>query len=144
MWYGLAIDLVLIALLVPTIAYCGLVHRRLSTWRAAESQMTTLIARFNDATARAELGIAQLKSAAEAAARGLEPKVAEARALIDDLDALNARANRLATALERNGGAPISPALVTPMIGAEDRRPVREGARSRHETELLKALREAK
>ena len=147
--YGLAVDGVLVLLLVVTICYCATLNRRLGALRAAQDEMKRLAATFNDATARAETSIMQLKTAAEDAFGELDPKMRSARELIGDLDMLNHRANKLIKRLDPTTEAPArksAPRAAPAQPDPSPRRgPAREApaARSRAEKELIQAIKAA-
>ena len=150
----MVLELIVVALLVITIAYCVPLHRRLGTLRMAQDEMKEFIASFNEATARAESSVTHLRAAASESARALEPRIDTANTLVGDLDMLTHRAGKLANRLE-NTSTPVSgakpatrvagPSLATNQEPATKARPKQPTtARSRSENELLKALREAR
>ena len=108
MTLGLLADGVLAILLLVTIGYCALVHKRLGAIRKAESAMRGLADDLNTATARAESGLNQLRATAAEAAEGFDPLMREARSLAGDLDMLCHRARKLADRLD----PPAAPATV--------------------------------
>ncbi len=154
MSYGFLLELIVVALLVVTIGYCVALHRRLGTLRMAQDEMKQFIASFNEATARAESSVAHLRAAASESARALEPRVEQANTLVSDLDMLTHRAGKLADRLE-NTTTPTS--VARPAVGsarpnqgttrklATKAQPAQPTAgRSQTESELLKALQEAR
>ena len=154
MGYGFLLELIVVVLLVVTIGYCVALHRRLGTLRMAQDEMKQFIASFNEATARAESSVAHLRAAASESARGLQPRIEQANTLVGDLDMLTHRAGKLANRLE-NTATPASSARpaakpARPSRGAK-RKPATTvqsapptAGRSQTESELLKALREAR
>ena len=58
---SLIIDILILVLLAVSVGYCVVLNRRLSTLRQGQKEFVTLIARFDDATQRAELNIERLR-----------------------------------------------------------------------------------
>ena len=114
------LDLVVIALLVPTIVYCWILTRRLDSLRKSRDELGRIVASFNDATLRAEAGIPKLKKATTEANQTLKDRVDKAQTLRDDLAFMVERAEELANRLEsavraarQDGGAATAPANAT-------------------------------
>jgi len=101
MTIALLLDAALVVLLMVTIAYCALVHRRLGVLRAAQDEMQEMIARFNQATQRAEAGISGLRAVGEEVNRQIDPKIEDTRVLRDDLQLLIERGEKAAERLEQ-------------------------------------------
>ena len=154
MSYGFVLELIVVALLVVTIGYCVALHRRLGALRMAQDEMKHFVTSFNDATARAESSVAHLRVAASESARALEPRVEQANTLVGDLDMLTHRAGKLANRLENIAtpalGATPAAKSTKPSLGANRKTATkaqpaqRTAGRSQSESELLKALREAR
>ena len=150
MAWGLLADGFLAVLLVVTIGYCALLHRRLGAIRQAESAMRALADDLNAATARAESGLNQLRATAAEAADGFDPLMREARAVAGDLDMLCHRARKLADRLDHPAPAPA--ARAPPRAKAPPKKPVEtapvkqplRATRSRSERALLEALKAAR
>jgi hypothetical protein len=147
MGWGLIADGILAVLLMVTIGYCGLVHRRLGAIRKAEHAMRGLADDLNAATARAESGLNQLRATAAEAAEGFDPLMREARSLAGDLDMLCHRARKLADRLDR----PATPAEAPVRANSPPKKPVKTApverlpaTRSRSERALLEALKAAR
>lgn len=98
---GLILDGVVAALLVATIAYCAILHRRLVALRGTTSDMHRLMADFARATERAERGIAELRRLGVEVGETLQARTATARALGDELQIMTDAGSRLADRLER-------------------------------------------
>ncbi len=144
MAWGLIADGILAALLIVTIGYCALVHRRLGAIRKAEHAMRALADDLNAATARAETGLNQLRATAAEAAEGFDPLMREARSLAGDLDMLCHRARKLADRLD----PPSTPAKSPVRPKAKPKKPAKpvsaeplRATRSKSERALLEALR---
>ena len=147
MAWGLIADGVLAMLLVITIGYCALVHRRLGAIRKAEHAMRALADDLNAATARAESGLNQLRATAAEAAEGFDPLMRDARSLAGDLDMLCHRARKLADRLDRPAAPAKAPALTkSPPKKTAKSAPVERlrATRSRSERALLEALKAAR
>jgi prophage DNA circulation protein len=95
-----AISLVIIALLIPTIAYAVILNRKLTALRKSRDEFAKVIANFNDATLRAEAAIPKLKKATHEASVALKDRVEKAQALRDDLAFMIERAEEMAGKLE--------------------------------------------
>jgi hypothetical protein len=94
------LDLVVIALLIPTIVYAVVLNRRLAALRRSRDELAKVVASFNDATMRAEAGIPKLKKATTEANLALKDRVEKAQTLRDDLAFMVERAEELAARLE--------------------------------------------
>jgi len=106
-----ALDVVMIALLAATIAYCVILERKLRALRADQGAFMRMIEAFGEATARAEHSIARLSAASAEHGVRLDEKAATAQAIVDELAFLTERAERLADRLAsvRAPTAPASP-----------------------------------
>ncbi|GEM_PF-1929412 len=102
---ALILDGVLILLLVLSIGYSAMLHRRLGILRTAQGDMQEMILHFNQATQRAEAGISGLRGLGEEINRQVDPKLEDARVLRDDLQLLVERGERAAEQLEQSVSA---------------------------------------
>jgi hypothetical protein len=93
------IDIIVIALLVPTIAIAVVLNRRLAALRSNKAELDALIQSFNDSCARAEAGVRSLRSATDEATR-LQAYLQRSQTLRDDLSYLLDRGTSLADRLE--------------------------------------------
>jgi len=146
MTFDTALNLLVIALLVPTIVYAVILNRRLSALRKSRDELAKVVANFNDATLRAEAGIPKLKKATNEASMALKDRVEKAQSLRDDLAFMIERAEEMAGKLESSvrvarseasfgaaapAAAPASPASATlagglrPNLAAEPAAPLR-------------------
>ncbi len=100
MTFSLVLDLVIVALLVPTIIFAVVLNNRLAVLRKNREELSRLVAAFNDATVRAESGIPRLRKTSEDSARALQEQVERARTLRDDLAFMIERAEGMAGRLE--------------------------------------------
>ena len=97
--YALLLDFLVAGLLIATIAYAWVLNRKLSALRDAKPEMEALIARFVQATGRAENGLAEIRQTAEQTGEALRQATEEGRAIADDLVFLVERAGKLADRL---------------------------------------------
>jgi uncharacterized phage infection (PIP) family protein YhgE len=94
------LNLLVIALLIPTIIFAVILNRRLSALRKSRDELAKVVANFNDATLRAEAGIPKLKKATNEASMALKDRVEKAQSLRDDLAFMIERAEEMASKLE--------------------------------------------
>ena len=94
------IDIVIIALLIPTIIYAYNLNKSLNMLRQNQKSMAQLISALNEATFKAESSIPKLKSVTEHSSEGLKEVVDNAKELKNDLLFINERADSLADRLE--------------------------------------------
>lgn len=151
----LLINLVIIALLIPTIIYAYRLNKNLQILRENQNSLAKLVEALNDATFKAENSIPKLKTVTEHSSENLKEVVDSAKELKDDLLFINERADNLADRLEHviSDGRQIK----TPAAGLSRVEPgydsgtlddfrssAPEASRSEAEMELLKALRSIK
>lgn len=145
--YKLVLDVIIALLLAATILYAVVLNRRLGILRRNGDELAKLIARFNEATLRAESSIPKLRKAAEEAGQALQERVEKAQSLRDDLAFMIERADTMATKLEagvrnaRSEAKPV-PRAIRPVVAAADGDSLEE--RSEAERELLRALQSAR
>lgn len=134
----LIINLIIIALLIPTIVYAYRLNNSLKTLRQNQNSLAQLVNALNEATFKAENSIPKIKSVTEHSSEGLKEVVDSAKELKDDLLFINERADNLADRLENviSSSRNISHSTAKPQITEENR--------SEAELELLKALRSIK
>lgn len=94
------LNLIVIALLIPTISYAVILNRRLTALRKSRDELAKVVANFNDATLRAEAGIPKLKKATNEASMALKDRVEKAQSLRDDLAFMIERAEEMASKLD--------------------------------------------
>lgn len=153
----LLVNLVIIALLIPTIIYAYRLNKNLDTLRQNQNSLAKLVSALNDATFKAENSIPKLKSVTEHSSEGLKEVVDNAKELKDDLLFINERADNLADRLEHviSGSRSIKDEPAVKSAGLKDKNayiPAEspadkfeiEDSRSEAELELLKALRSIK
>src|SRR5690606_4266644 len=100
MTLAIAVDLLLAALLVATLAYGAMLHRRLGRLRQDRDRLAEVVGQFNEATARAVAGMEGIKATADASGTSLQSVIDRAGATIEDLRFLVERGERAAARLE--------------------------------------------
>src|SRR3546814_3721621 len=83
----------LIVLLLPTLVYVVLLHRRLSSLRADREAVDAVVERMNEATRRADAALKGIRQTAEQAKTTLDEPTVRAQALRDELSFLVQRAD---------------------------------------------------
>lgn len=145
----LIINIIIIALLIPTIIYAYRLNSNLKALRQNQSSLAQLIKALNEATFKAENSIPKLKSVTEHSSEGLKEVVDSAKELKDDLLFINERADNLADRLEnvisnsRNMENEIKPSNMSKDDSVYKNLDTKD-TRSEAELELLKALRSIK
>ena len=142
----LIINLIIIALLIPTIIYAYRLNNNLKVLRQNQNSLAQLVSALNEATFKAESSIPKLKSVTEHSSEGLKEVVDSAKELKDDLLFINERADNLADRLENviSTGRNIKTENVSQTKAATSQDQIDADARSEAEMELLKALRSIK
>lgn len=163
---SLVLDVLVAILLIATIIYAIILNRKLGRLRADRAEFETMIARFVDATQKADAGLKGLKATAEEVGRSLQQPTDRAVAIRDELVFMIERADALAEKLanrtsprEERGVAGFAADLsAANLAGAAHvgrgqarvapEEPVDEsdeaGGRSKAERDLLRALRNAR
>lgn len=161
----LALDLLLVVLLLATIVYAMVLHRRLASLRSEKEGLEVFLERMSQATTKADASLKGLRQTAEEARSVLDEPVTKAQALRDELLFLvergDATAERLAEVSgglaaaastgAQSGGAsqgPSEPVRRTAAPAKPSRRQTAEaedetgdGVRSQAERDLMNALR---
>lgn len=154
MTLALILDVLLILLLLATIVYAMVLHRRLSMLRSEKEGLETFLERMNQATAKADASLKGIRQTAEQAQALLNDPMMKAQALRDELLFLIERADGSA---ERLAGNSSGKGREEPVAQAPIRKPARraapapapqpevgpgdDGARSQAERDLMNALR---
>jgi uncharacterized phage infection (PIP) family protein YhgE len=134
-------DIVIIALLIPTIIYAYSLNRSLNLLRQNQKSLAQLVSALNEATFKAENSIPKLKSVTEHSSEGLKEVVDNAKELKNDLLFINERADSLADRLENV----ISSSRNIEQQPTKQTAPAKDlDDRAAAELELLKALRAIK
>jgi len=151
----LLLDAAIAVLLLATIAYAAILHRKLSVLRESRQQMEQLAVRFTEASGTAERVLAEIRQAAGDSGQALQKSIAQGNALADDLMFLVERAGGLAKRLEDAGKAPEPQRRPTEALAAKSTgsRSAAGGARTKEaglqraaagaaeDSEFMKALR---
>lgn len=142
----LIINLIIIALLIPTIIYAYRLNNNLKVLRQNQNSLAQLVSALNEATFKAESSIPKLKSVTEHSSEGLKEVVDSAKELKDDLLFINERADNLADRLENviSTGRNLKTENMSQTKAATSQDQIDADARSEAEMELLKALRSIK
>ena len=98
----LILDVIIVALLVATIFYCWLLNKRLGHWRRDEQRLREMIADFDAATRRAEVGIRNLRQTGENIENTLQKRMRDARALSDELQFMIENLDSLTTHFDQS------------------------------------------
>lgn len=117
------LDVVIVALLVPTIVYAVILNRRLDALRRNRDELGRMIVAFNEATVRAEAGIPKMKRAVEEVGETLRETMEKAHGLRDDLAFMTERADSMANRLEghlREARGAVKPAASGETFSAAD------------------------
>jgi hypothetical protein len=94
------IELVLAALLAPTLFCCIVLERRLRNLRKDQESLHTTVRALNAGVAAAQTSLAGLRVAAKEADQTLGVKVSSARLLADELSVLTSSGERIASRME--------------------------------------------
>lgn len=89
----LTIDVILIVLLLATIVYAVVLHRRLGVLRSEKDDLEGFLDRMSQATAKADASLKGIRQTAEQAQALLNDPIAKAQALRDELLFLIERAD---------------------------------------------------
>ena len=98
--YEMIIDITIIVLLIPTIAFLHKLSKNLNIVTENQSSLSHLVNSLNDAAIKAETAIPQLKSATSFSAEELEKAAENASKTKEELKFLIERAENLAGRLE--------------------------------------------
>ncbi|MBQ8465808.1 MAG: hypothetical protein IJ545_07360 [Alphaproteobacteria bacterium] len=147
--FELVINLLIIALLIPTIIYAYRLNKNLTILRENQSSLSRLISSLNEATVKAESSIPKLRNVTEQSSQNLQDVVESAKSLKDDLTFINERADNLADRLENviHDGRQIKNDISAEEISLDKKSRFSDTPaddRSAAEMELLKALRSIK
>jgi len=136
------LELALIGLLAATLFHALRLERALGVLKRDRAALEELVSGFNASFRQAEIGIGQLRAAADGAGRQVARQVDAGKGVRDDLAFLVERGERVADRLEQLVRA-ARPLLHEP---ARDPEPAAEQPRLRSQAErdLLKALRLAR
>ena len=140
----LIINIIIIALLVPTILYTYRLNNNLKVLRQNQNSLAQLVNALNDATFKAENSIPKIKSVTEHSSEGLKEVVDCAKELKDDLLFINERADNLADRLENVISTGRNLKTENDLSKVVEPVQLQVNDRAEAELELLKALRAIK
>ncbi len=144
----LLLDGIIIVLLLGTIITASVLSSRLKILRDSRKDFQEMIAKFDQATARAEAGVKSLLANAHKAGDELQGRLDRARTLRDELSSMIESADSLARRLEsassrvsdKSKPAASEPPLSTQQRNIPEPPPVAPDPRSKAERDLMRAL----
>ncbi|MEQ9640484.1 MAG: DUF6468 domain-containing protein [Alphaproteobacteria bacterium] len=95
------LDGLVAVLLVVTVGYCVILHRRLGALRDSQNDLEKLLGAFAEATESARRGVAELRAAGDQVGQELQARVDAARILRDELEMIADTGNDLADRLDQ-------------------------------------------
>lgn len=98
---GLIFDGGLAVLLVITIGYCSRLSSRIRVLQDSRGELASMIAQFDQATARATASMSELQTVSKRITDALQLKIEKANFLADDLAFLIEKSSKLASQLEQ-------------------------------------------
>jgi len=101
---GLVLEVIVCVLLASTIGYCAMIDRRLKAMRKGQDGLLKIVRQLNGATDQAISAIGRLKHASDETGQELMNRVAEARALADELSMMLTSGANIADRLSDGGG----------------------------------------
>lgn len=96
----LMIEIIVAGLLIATCAYCYVLSRRLQTLRSGQEELLAVIAKFDDASRRAERNLQVMQTSGVSMSRDLDDVTAKAHALIDELSVMVNAGDHIAGRIE--------------------------------------------
>jgi hypothetical protein len=124
---SLVFEALVAILLLVMIFYAARLNQRLAGLRAHEAELQDGIARFGDATARAEASAGRLKTAGAEAERSVRAAVDRAQAIRDELIFLIDRADAAMRGFERTAAKSPPPSKTRTHVRAADERTMNGG-----------------
>ncbi len=111
------VEVILAALLAPTLMYCVALERRLGQLRKDQQGLNDTVLALNQGIGAAQGSLMALRAAAREADQTLGVKVAGARSLIEELSLLTSSADRIATRMESASERKERPRNGAPQLG---------------------------
>src|SRR5271170_6795052 len=96
----LLLNILIVALLAVTIAYCWLLNRRIKVLQDSKSELAQLLKHFDESTQRASESIIALQTASKKIGENIQFRVDKANYLLDDLAFMIEKGNKLANQME--------------------------------------------
>jgi hypothetical protein len=97
---NLALNVIMVALLVATIAYCWLLNRRIKVLQDSKSELAHLLRHFDESTQRASESIVALQTASKKIGENMQSRIDKANFLLDDLSFMIEKGNKVANQME--------------------------------------------
>ncbi len=97
---NLLVDVVIIALLVVTIAYCWVLNRRIRILQDSKGELAQLLKHFDESTQRASESIIALQSASKKIGETIQSRVEKATFMLDDLGFMIEKAAKVSQQME--------------------------------------------
>lgn len=97
---NLALNVLMVALLVATIAYCWLLNRRIQMLQDSKGELANLMRHFDESTQRASDSIMALQNASKKIGETMQSRIDKANFMLDDLSFMIEKGNKLANQLE--------------------------------------------
>jgi thiamine biosynthesis lipoprotein ApbE len=126
-----ALSAVLAALLGVTIAYCWVLNKRIQLLQDSRSELAALLRHFDKSTTKASESIVALQEASKKIGETIQGRIEKANFLIDDLNFIMERADKLADELE---------GLTSPAMKRTPSHPVLQSTRQEDVQEAKRAI----
>lgn len=97
---NLTLNVIMVALLVATIAYCWLLNRRIQVLQDSKSELAHLLRHFDESTQRASESIIALQTASKKIGENIQARIDKANFLLDDLSFMIEKGNKMANQME--------------------------------------------
>lgn len=97
---NLTLNVIMVALLVATIAYCWILNRRIQVLQDSKSELANLLRHFDESTQRASESIVALQTASKKIGESIQNRIDKANFLLDDLSFMIEKGNKLANQME--------------------------------------------
>ena len=97
---NLALNVLMVALLVATIAYCWLLNKRIQILQDSKGELANLMRHFDESTQRASDSIMALQNASKKIGENMQTRIDKANFLLDDLAFMIEKGNKLANQME--------------------------------------------
>ena len=97
---GLLVNVIIIALLVVTIAYCWVLNRRIKILQDSKGELAQLLKHFDESTQRASESIIALQAASKKIGETIQSRVEKANFLLDDLSFMIEKATKVFQQME--------------------------------------------
>lgn len=148
----LALDVLIAVLLVATVIYCFLLHRRLGSLRDDQESLEKIVTSLNVAIQQAEHTVSGLRNAAKESGTALQKKINQSREILDELSVIVDSGGHIADRLENRiiGNKPSgatakeSPVLASESEGSSQGGGAKAPTVSPSDTNLLDLLRQTR